>query len=191
MANIFDPRQMQKLESPERRMMLPAQAILIRTGLKAGQVMADAGAGTGYFTFPAADIVGAEGRVLAADISEEMLAHIGSKLSVENKDRITLIRSDEHSFCLPDGAADYLLLSLVLHEADDPLMMLRDIHRSVKPGGRCVVVEWIKTQMVKGPPAEHRIAMDRASEILEKAGFCEIEEIVFNEFFYILTAQKQ
>jgi len=187
---IFDSRQMQKLESPERALILPAQEILLLTGLKSGQIMADVGAGTGYFSIPAADIVGANGGVMAADISSDMLEYLCSKLTEKNKDIIQLFTSDSMSCGIPDNAADYLLLCTVLHEAGDPLVMLKDMYRVIKQGGRCVIVEWIKKPMEKGPSVDHRIAMEDTARCLENAGFRSIQEHILNNWFYILTAQR-
>ena len=190
MTHVFNPHNHERLDSPERRKILPPEQILDLTGLKAGQVMADVGAGTGYFALPAAQIVGKNGTVLASDISEEMLDIIRSKLTAENMDIIQLIHSDGLDIGISDNTADYLLLCTVLHESEDPQKMIANLYKAIKQDGRFVLVEWIKQQADNGPPQEHRIAMNMASEILKRVGFGRIDEIIFNSEFYILVAQK-
>jgi ubiquinone/menaquinone biosynthesis C-methylase UbiE len=190
MTHVFNHSNHERLESPERRKILPPEKILEITGLQPGQVMVDVGTGTGYFTLPAAHIVGKKGKVLAADISEEMLEIIRSKLTEENKEIIQLIHSDKNNPGIPDSAADYLLLCTVIHESENPRAMLENLYKTIKSGGRLVVVEWIKQHSKMGPPMEHRIAMEDVSGFLKKAGFDSVTEKLFNSDIYILIAQK-
>jgi ubiquinone/menaquinone biosynthesis C-methylase UbiE len=190
MAHVFNHQHHARLESPERKHILPPEQILELTGLTSGQIMSDVGAGTGYFSLPAAKIVGKKGKVLAADISGEMLDIIRSKLTEENRDIIRLIHSDKNNPGFPDNSADYLLLCTVLHESEDPGTMLSSLYRTIKRGGRLVVVEWIKQDAKMGPPMEHRIAMNDVSVLLKESGFGSVTEILFNSDIYILIAQK-
>jgi ubiquinone/menaquinone biosynthesis C-methylase UbiE len=190
MPHIFSAQNHQKLDSPERKEILPPEKILGLTMLKPGHVMADVGAGTGYFSIPAAQIVGKDGKVLASDISEDMLNIIRSKLTAENRGIIQLIHSNGVDSGIPDNTVDYMLLCTVLHESQDPQKMLDNLFKSVKQGGRLVLVEWIKRESDKGPPLKERIATDDASEKLKDVGFRRIEEIPFNSEFYILVAEK-
>ena len=73
MTHKFDAKNRHKLDNPKRREMLPPEKTLIRLGLKQGDIVADIGCGIGYFTIPAANIVGDSGKVFAMDISPEML----------------------------------------------------------------------------------------------------------------------
>lgn len=190
MSHLFDPLQFKKLDSPERLKILPPREILLLTGLKPGQVMVDVGAGTGFFTFPAASIVGMEGGIIATDISEDMLAMIRSRMNDENRDIIRTIHPDLNGSDEFNNTVDYLLMSTVLHETENPLKMLKDQYRVIKPGGRSVIVEWIKKPADKGPPVEDRIALDDLSAMMREAGFSRVDEILFNEWFYILVGEK-
>ena len=191
MPHVFHHTDSSRLDAPERKEMLPADKILSMTGLAAGATMADVGAGTGFFAIPAARIVGGEGRVLAADISIEMLDIIRSKLTRENEQVITLIQSSKDSCGIPDEAADFLLLSTVLHETADPLTTIRDLYRAVKPGGKCVIIEWRKEQADKGPPIGDRLAEDEVRRMLLEAGFDSVTAVPLNQWFYILAAVKR
>jgi ubiquinone/menaquinone biosynthesis C-methylase UbiE len=190
MSHVFSADQYKKLDSPDRVKILPAREILLRTGLMQGQVMADVGAGTGFFSFPAASIVGKEGRVLATDISQDMLDLIRERMTDENRDIIRIIHPDLNGSDEFVNVVDYLLMCTVLHEVNDPLEMLKDSYRVIKPGGRCVIVEWIKVITDKGPPIGDRIDMAEVSSMLREAGFSSVEEIHFSEWFYIVIGVK-
>jgi ubiquinone/menaquinone biosynthesis C-methylase UbiE len=190
MTHVFSADQYKKLDSPERVKILPAREILLRTGLKKGQVMADIGAGTGYFSFPAASIVGETGRVIASDISQEMLSIIRSRLTDANRGIIELVGAEQISSGKLDQLVDYLLMSTVLHEVGGPIVMLKNLYRLIKPGGRCVIVEWIRAITDRGPPIGDRIDMHEVSSILRDTGFSSVEEILFNEWFYIVIGIK-
>jgi precorrin-6B methylase 2 len=71
LTHKFDVSQKVKLDNPARRAILPPDETLGKLGLNAGEVMADIGCGIGYFTFPAAKMIGPGGRVYALDVAPE------------------------------------------------------------------------------------------------------------------------
>ena len=109
MSHTFNPQQHQKLDAPERRIILPPEEIFKLTGLTPGMTMADIGSGSGFFTIPAANIVGSSGKIFATDISEDMLNIVRSKLTDENRNIIQLILTEKDKTGLPDNIAEYLL----------------------------------------------------------------------------------
>ncbi len=76
----FRASEAHKLEDPDRQKWLPVQDVLAALDLRPGMCMADIGAGTGYFTLPAARAVGPQGRVFAVDLQPEMLAKLRGNL---------------------------------------------------------------------------------------------------------------
>ena len=82
--NKFNHNKRSHLDSDERKKILPPFKILKMFGLKSGDIFADIGAGTGYFSFPALEIVGTSGFVYALDISEIMLNEIDTKIKKRN-----------------------------------------------------------------------------------------------------------
>ena len=79
MTHKFKVSEKQKLDNPERRAFLPPEETLRKLGLQPGEIMADIGCGIGYFTFPAASIVGPNVKVFALDVAPEMLAEVELK----------------------------------------------------------------------------------------------------------------
>ncbi len=114
----------------------------------------DVGAGTGFFARAAADIVGATGEVIAADISEEMLASMRETGLPGN---VHPVRSEEYSVPVPDGKGDMVLAAFVVHEAPDRARFLAELKRLLKPGGKLLIIEWKKQEEEQGPPRGERL----------------------------------
>lgn len=184
----FDPRNLKKLE--ERRNILPPHEVLRELGLGPGETMVDVGAGAGYFSLPAAEIVGGAGLVIAVDTSREMLEELASRAREACAENIEIVLSSEYSMGVPDGIGDLALLSMVLHEVEDKTRFLSAVRETVKRGGRLAIMEWIKKPMEKGPPLHDRIDEVEASGLLRSLGFTEIESRQYNDFFYLMTAMR-
>jgi len=93
MNHIFDESKFKKLESPERMKILPPDIILSHLNIKHGYVIGDVGCGIGYFSFPFADIVGLNGKVLATDISDVMVEELTRRVKDREYKNISIIKS--------------------------------------------------------------------------------------------------
>ncbi len=171
----FPPEHAAVLDDAGRRRLLPPEEILQAMDLAEGETLVDVGCGTGFFALPAARMVGESGQVYALDTSTTMLAKLQDKLaSVDAHGNIKALVSQESALPLPDGCADAALLAIVLHEADDAVTLLREIHRCLIPGGRLGLVEWHKTdtwQPGAGPPPGERLSPEKAASLITSAGF--------------------
>lgn len=130
------------LERPEREQEEQPAKLLRLLKLKPGDVVADVGAGSGYYSFRLAPLVGDKGKVLAVDIQPEMLDIIkrrAKQLKVENVEPVLGTITDPK---LPAGGVDLILLVDVYHEFDHPYEMTEAMVKSLKPGGRLVFVEF-------------------------------------------------
>ncbi len=130
------------LERPERDTEEHPDALVEQLGIRPGQVVADIGAGTGYFSRRLAEKVGPRGRVLAEDIQPQMAALLRrtmAGLGLTNVVPIIGTRADPR---LPAAAVDLALLVDVYHEFDQPYEMMTAICRALKPGGRVVLAEY-------------------------------------------------
>lgn len=130
------------LERPEREKEEEPGKLLDALKLKPGDVVADIGAGSGYFTFRVAQRVGPTGKVFAVDIQPEMLAIIREKMKARKLSNIEPILSTETDPKLPVGAVDLILMVDVYHEFAYPWEMTRALVRALKPDGRLVFVEY-------------------------------------------------
>lgn len=130
------------LERPERVREERTDQLLRALGLKPGMVVADIGAGSGYFSFPMAAMVGPRGRVLAVDIQPEMLALIRRRMTARKVENVEPIRGTITDPKLPAAAVDLILLVDVYHEFSHPREMTEAMVRALRPGGRIVFVEY-------------------------------------------------
>ena len=132
----------QWLERPTREQEERTDLLLAALELQPGETVADIGAGTGYFTFPMAGMVGEGGRVLAVDIQPEMLALIKQRMETDNQQNIEPILATETDPRLPSGAVDLVLLVDAYHEFSHPLEVMTGVVQSLSAHGRVVLVEY-------------------------------------------------
>lgn len=190
MAYHFNPKNSARLDSPERRKVLPPRELLKELGLKKGDAFLDVGAGTGYFTFPALEIIGSSGQVMAVDISAEMVQELLERAKAVSSCNLDILFTSGKSLPVFTHSVDFALAAFVLHEADDQPHFLREIRRVLKPGGKLAIVEWEKIKMEKGPHFRERLSMDDVKSLLSAAGFRTMLEKPFNPLHYYLTAEK-
>lgn len=116
--------------------------ILRDVGVGPGAVVADLGAGSGYFTLPLARRVGPGGTVYAVDVQPEMLEILRGKLAEADVDNVQLVLGAEDDPRLPEGLVDLVLLVDVYHELEYPREVMQEVVRSLDAGGRVVLVEY-------------------------------------------------
>jgi precorrin-6B methylase 2 len=130
------------LERPEREKEEQPTKLMEILKLKPGAVIADIGAGSGYYTFRLAEKVGPTGKVYAVDIQPEMLAIIRKRMKERNISNVELIQGKEADPKLPENSTDLILMVDVYHEFSEPFEMTEAMVKALKPGGRLVFVEF-------------------------------------------------
>ena len=190
MHQNFDPRHMARLDSPERRSMLPPERVLAEFSLERGETLLDVGAGIGFFSFPAAGIVGPTGRIIAIDSSAEMEAELRRRVALSGLANLETKVSGEYDFGVNDEAADLALLCTVLHEVAEPVRLLRETFRSLKAGGRIGIAEWLPSHVGHGPHPGARLEPSATGALVKEAGFHVAWSRELNEAVYLLYATK-
>src|SRR5687767_743062 len=129
------------LDRPEReREEQPRKAIEMME-LKPTDVVADIGAGSGYFTFRIAPKV-PRGKVLAVDIQPEMLDLINKPEKEQNLANVQAVLGKEDDPVLPESGVDVVLMVDAYHEFEHPREMMLAIMKALKPGGRVIDIEY-------------------------------------------------
>lgn len=190
MGHKFDVKKRRKLDSEQRRKILPPFDTLKKAGLQEGDVMADIGCGIGYFTFPAAEIVGSEGLIYAMDISPEMLEDVEKKVSEQGSLNIRAIQTTENDFKVKENTVTYAFISNVLHELKNSANFLKEVKRILSLHGRVAIIEWQKVESDVGPPIDHRLDISDVKQMLQDQGFENIQGMDIGDYFYAVVAQK-
>jgi ubiquinone/menaquinone biosynthesis C-methylase UbiE len=152
-----------------------------------GAAVADLGAGGGWFTIRLARRVGPNGVVYAEDIQPEMIESIRRRVEREQLKNVTPILGAPTDPRLPAGALDAVLIVGVYHEMEDPIALLRNIARALKPRGRLGIVDFTKDGFGPGPPMEDRIDEQRIIRDATAAGLKLIAKEDFLRYQYLLV----
>ena len=140
-------------------------------GLQPGMTVADVGTGIGYMLPFLSRRVGAEGKVIAEDIFDDFLASAKERAANQKLENVTFVKGTETDPKLPEGAVDVVLALDVYHHFDFPEKMLASLHKSLKPGGKLVVVEYYKrAEAMPGGRALTHIRLDMPDVIKEIEG---------------------
>lgn len=159
------------LERVEReREEAPTKAIEL-LDLQPGMVVADVGAGVGYYATRMAKKVGPTGKIYANDIQAEMLTLLRKRVANEKLTNIELVLGTETDPKLPKGELDMIIMVDVYHEFAQPQRMLRRLKECLKPGGRLVLLEFRKEDPYVPIRTEHKMSITEAKLELEDEGF--------------------
>ena len=155
--------------------------------LKAGEAIADIGAGSGYFTFRLARHVGDSGRVYAVDVSPEMIVHMNRRIrDLKLKNVVSILAAPDDPL-LTDASVDRFFICDTWHHIENRDQYLGLMKKMLKPGGEVVMVDFKKAETPMGPPQEMRI--DRADLVkeIEKNGFKVAAEHTFLPYQYFIA----
>ena len=128
-----------------RGFLNPAE-VLKQLKLKKGMIAADFGCGSGGWVIPLAKIL-EEGKIYGIDILEEPLSALKGRAKLEKIFNIETIQSNveaKNGSKLSDNSCDLVLMTNLLFECDDKKIVLEEGKRVLKPGGKILVVDWIK-----------------------------------------------
>lgn len=168
-----------RFETESREIFHHRDGIVAATGLKPGMAVADIGAGTGLFTVPFAQAVGAEGKVYAVEIAKNFLLHIASRAAAAKVSNVEPILGTERSVELPEASIDVAFICDVYHHFEYPQSSLASLHKALKPGGELVLIDF---KRIPGVTSNFIMGHVRAGqEVFEAevtaAGFEKVEEV--------------
>jgi ubiquinone/menaquinone biosynthesis C-methylase UbiE len=179
------------LERPERVKEERSDKLLPALKLKPGMVVADIGAGSGYYTFPMAGLVGPKGKVLAVDIQKEMLDIIRARMKLRKVVNIDTVLGTEIDPKLPDGSVDLILLVDVYHEFSYPYEMTQAMVRALKPGGRLVFVEFRLEDPNVPIKLVHKMTVKQVKKEMQLHSLKHVETSNILPWQHIITFEKK
>lgn len=121
-------------------------------GIKAGTAVADIGTGTGYHVMRLAPVVGPQGRVFAQDISQAALNQVRQRVTAAKFTNVRYVRGGAANARLPAASVDVALMIHMYHEIEQPYLLLDRLRRSLRPGGRILIVDLDRPSEAHGMP---------------------------------------
>jgi ubiquinone/menaquinone biosynthesis C-methylase UbiE len=185
-GRLFKPEDLGLLEAPDRDVWQRPDRIMDALQIGDGSMVADLGAGGGWFTIRLARRVGPNGKVLAQDIQPEMIGAIQRRVAREGLGgRVQTVLGTANNPGLPEPV-DAVLIVDAYHEMQEPVVLLRNLARSLKPEGRIGIVEHTKDGGGPGPPMEERVDAERVIRDAADAGLVLIRRENFLRYQYML-----
>ena len=165
---------------------LDTQRIISELQLAEGMHVGDFGAGSGYFTVDAAKHVGQEGRVYAVDVQTGPLEAIQSKAETMALENVQVVRADLEvvgGTNIPADALDVVLLANVLFQSQKKEDIIKEAYRTLKDGGKLLVIDWKKgaggavPDELRSDPADMR-------KIVESQGLTFARDIDAGQYYF-------
>lgn len=179
----------QVFDDPKRDVWQRPDQVLQALTLPPDAVVADLGAGTGYFAVRLAKLL-PSGRVYAVDIEPDMVRYLAERAKRDNLANLVAVQGTPGDPGLP-GKVDLVLLVDVYHHVDERERYFRRLGDHLRPGGRIAVIDFRPDSPV-GPPRSARIAAERVKDELKRAGyaFVQAHDFLPNQYFLVFEQPR-
>jgi SAM-dependent methyltransferase len=176
-----------EFDDPSRDAWQKPDLLLDALTLDRKALVADIGAGTGYFTVRLAKLV-PEGKVIATDVEPDMLRYLRERSHRDHLDNVVPVLANEQSPNIPEPV-DVILIVDTYHHIDDRVAYFARLKKSLRPQGRLAIVDF-KPDAPEGPPPAHRISAEKVTEELKAAGYALVAAHAFlpRQYFLLFTA---
>ena len=181
-AKVFDDPQRDSWQKPHE--------VIQALKLAPDAVIADIGAGTGYFALRFAHMV-PQGRVYGVDTEQSMVQYLTERAKHAGLNNITAVRATADDPRLPEKA-DLIILVDVYHHIEDRTRYFRQLRQALRPGGRVAVIDFRLDSPV-GPPVAARIAGERVRDEIERSGYAlaQSHDFLPNQYFLIFQPRAE
>jgi len=174
------------LEDPERDKYQKPHEVMTALDVKDGEIIADIGAGSGYFSLRLARHVGTTGHVYAVDVSPDMTRFLNERIAGAKLLNISTILAKPDDPLLPQPVDRFLIVD-VWHHIDDQPGYLALMKKHLKPGGEVVMIDFKKEEIPVGPPVSMKIAREDLITQMQANGFALAKEHTFLPYQYFLV----
>lgn len=184
-ARLFPPEKLGMLEGPDRDAYQRPDQIMDALQIAEGSVVADLGAGGGWFTVRLARRVGPNGKVYAEDIQHQMITVIERRVQREQLRNVVTVLGTPVDAKLP-APIDAALMVDAYAEFEQPVALLQNIAESLKPTGVLGIVNYKKDGGGPGPPMEERVDAEKVIADARAAGLELRKREYFLRYQYML-----
>lgn len=173
-------------ESAERDAWQKPDEVVKHLHLRSGDVVADIGAGTGYFTRRFAAVVGLQGKAIGLDIESAMVTHINAEAQKQGLTNLSARQVSPNDPQLAPQSVDVVFICDTYHHMQERVAYSRLLAQALKPGGRVVIVDFQKRPLPLGPPVEWKLAPETVTDEFRQAGFQLARSMEFLPYQYFL-----
>jgi ubiquinone/menaquinone biosynthesis C-methylase UbiE len=185
-TRLFRPEDLGQLEPPDRDEWQRPDKIMDALGVGEGSDVADLGAGSGWFTIRLAKRVGPNGTVFAEDVQRQMIEAITRRVDKIGRKNVRTVLGTFTDPRLP-RPVDAVLVVDTYHEMEQPVVLLRNVAKSLKPTGLIGIVDFKKEGGGPGPPMEERVDPEVIIGHARAAGLALRSRETFLKYQYMLV----
>jgi predicted methyltransferase len=191
-GRIFSPKDLGLLEPPDREAWQKPEQVMDALQIAEDSVVADLGAGGGWFTIRLARRVGPHGLVYAEDVQRLMIEAIERRVQREGLANVKTVLGeyDDPFPGLTANTLDAVLIVDAFHEMEHPVVLLRNVARTLNAGGLIGVIDYRQGEGGPGPDPEDRVAPGVIIEAAKAAGLKLVGEDKFLPYQYFLRFGK-
>ena len=189
---LFKPQDLGLLEPPDREAWQKPDQVMDALHVAEGTTVADIGAGGGWFTMRLARRVGPNGKVYAVDVQRLMIEAISRRIEREGLNKIvTPVLGEDDDPKLPaDARLDAVLIVDAVPEMEDPVLLLKNVSRTLKPQGRIGIINYRQGDGGPGPDSAERVPPSLVISQAAAAGLRLVEQHTFLRYQYFLIFGK-
>jgi len=158
--------------------------------LKSNSLVADVGAGSGFYTFRVANRV-PKGKVYAVEIQNEAIAYLKKKALDDKLSNVEVIKGTKISPNLPPNSIDLAFMVDVYHELEHPVAYLAALRKALKPNGQLLLLEYKEEDPTVAIKAEHKMSVKQAKKELTANGFKLVKNGTFLPLQHFLLFEKK
>jgi len=185
-TRLFRPEDLGQLEPPDRDEWQRPDRIMDALGVGDGSVVADLGAGSGYFTIRLAIRVGRNGTVFAEDVQHQMIGAITRRVEKIGLTQVTTVLGTQSDSRIPKPV-DAVLIVDTYREMEQPIVLLRNLAGKLKPNGLIGIVDFKKDGGGPGPAIEERVDPEVIIGHARAAGLALRSRETFLKYQYMLV----
>lgn len=175
------------LEDPNRENYQKPNDVLDALALKPGEVVADIGAGSGYFTIRFSNALKESGKVYAVDVSRDMIDYMNRRFQETNARNVTTVMAAADDPRLPEASVDRIFICDTWHHIENRPQYLARLKKVLRAGGQIIMIDFQKRELPVGPPVDMKIAREDLIQQMESSGLLLAQEHTFLPYQYFLV----